>query len=45
MSEKFSIRLVLLPHAFYCFDELDSVGAARGGNSGDGGGAGDRVMN
>jgi len=28
------------------FDELDSVGAARGGGGGgDGGGAGDRVMN
>jgi len=27
------------------FDELDSIGAARGGHSGDGGGAGDRVMN
>jgi len=27
------------------FDELDSIAQARGGNSGDGGGAGDRVMN
>lgn len=27
------------------FDELDSVGQARGGSSGDGGGAGDRVLN
>lgn len=27
------------------FDELDSVGSARGGSSGDAGGAGDRVMN
>ena len=27
------------------FDELDSIGTARGGSSGDGGGAGDRVMN
>ena len=27
------------------FDELDSVGTARGGSSGDGGGAGDRVLN
>jgi len=27
------------------FDELDSIAQQRGGNSGDGGGAGDRVMN
>merc|ERR1712196_422367 len=27
------------------FDELDSIASARGGNSGDGGGAGDRVIN
>ena len=27
------------------FDELDSVGSARGGSAGDAGGAGDRVMN
>lgn len=27
------------------FDELDSIAKARGGSSGDGGGAGDRVMN
>merc|ERR1712137_1199580 len=27
------------------FDELDSIASKRGGNSGDGGGAGDRVMN
>jgi transitional endoplasmic reticulum ATPase len=27
------------------FDELDSIARSRGGNSGDGGGAGDRVMN
>jgi transitional endoplasmic reticulum ATPase len=27
------------------FDELDSIGTARGSSSGDGGGAGDRVMN
>ena len=27
------------------FDELDSIAQKRGGNSGDGGGAGDRVMN
>ena len=27
------------------FDELDSIGAARGGSMGDAGGAGDRVMN
>ena len=27
------------------FDELDSVGMARGGNVGDAGGAGDRVLN
>ena len=27
------------------FDELDSVGSARGGGGGDAGGAGDRVMN
>merc|ERR1719512_345607 len=27
------------------FDELDSIGVARGGSSGDAGGAGDRVMN
>jgi len=27
------------------FDELDSIAKSRGGNSGDGGGAGDRVMN
>jgi transitional endoplasmic reticulum ATPase len=27
------------------FDELDSIGVQRGGSSGDGGGAGDRVMN
>lgn len=27
------------------FDELDSVGSARGSSAGDGGGAGDRVMN
>jgi transitional endoplasmic reticulum ATPase len=27
------------------FDELDSIGTARGGGGGDGGGAGDRVMN
>merc|ERR1719498_951624 len=27
------------------FDELDSIASARGGNSGDGGGSGDRVIN
>jgi transitional endoplasmic reticulum ATPase len=27
------------------FDELDSIAKARGGGSGDGGGAGDRVLN
>merc|ERR1712124_161831 len=27
------------------FDELDSIASARGGSSGDGGGAGDRVIN
>ena len=27
------------------FDELDSVGSARGGGGGDAGGAGDRVLN
>lgn len=27
------------------FDELDSIGTARGGSAGDAGGAGDRVMN
>jgi transitional endoplasmic reticulum ATPase len=27
------------------FDELDSIGGARGGGAGDAGGAGDRVMN
>lgn len=27
------------------FDELDSIAKSRGGSSGDGGGAGDRVMN
>jgi len=27
------------------FDELDSIAVQRGGSSGDGGGAGDRVIN
>lgn len=27
------------------FDELDSIGSARGGHSGDGGGASDRIIN
>ena len=52
MSEKYFIKLgnfkIINRASAPCvlfFDELDSVGVARGSGGGDAGGAGDRVMN
>merc|ERR1711936_306804 len=45
MCERSLTRQGLQHHAYSFFDELDSIGTARGSSQGDAGGAGDRVMN
>jgi len=51
MSEKSLIKLGTIYYirssapCVLFFDELDSIGVARGSGGGDAGGAGDRVMN
>ena len=45
VREVFDKARAASPCVLFFFDELDSIGVARGSGGGDAGGAGDRVMN